>query len=101
MSDVKDVLTKARDYLAEHGWCRGTGAVRNVVGDVVDCCALGALWYGNGFERIEGLGPWEMQAAEAELRHVMGRPITKFNDLVAKDKAEVLAMFDQAIERAA
>lgn len=89
---VVKALVGAREYLRTHRWCRNALDKRAKDGTVYAVCALGALRRGNpDVSRVPG---------ERELRRAIGdgQPIGDWNDFVARSKADVLRLYDRAIE---
>lgn len=96
MKSTLDILTEARGYVAK-GWTQGTLAKSNENRKVsfhspraVCWCALGALrlaggYYEEGQDALERLLPYETE-------------LFTWNDAPGRTQAEVLALFDKAIE---
>lgn len=97
-----DVLRAARERI-EKGWCQGDYA-RSKHGRVVDSddpeaalwCASGALWAEVDLSQIDVYG----HAQSLLERYVADDCIEDWNDAPGRDKAEVLNLFDKAIEEA-
>ena len=101
-----EYLCKARDYI-ERGWTQGSSA-RDVYGEsvlansprAVTWCAIGAInaaMPGASIERREVLRN-ELRDALAVGRTVGVTPVSAYNDQFATKKADILALFDRAIE---
>lgn len=93
--NTKECLIAARDYILKHGWCRYEYNLPD--GRV---CMLGALSATGAYDHPE-------VKALATLRRVIRAkvevapslsPIPFFNDNVAKDIVDVIAVFNDAIE---
>ena len=99
MKSTLDILIEARAYV-EKGWTQGAWA-RNRKGTPVNedstravCwCALGALW------KADGIGSYGLNAlVKASGGEVHPTTISGWNDNPDRTQAEVLALFDKAIE---
>lgn len=92
--NVREVLLAARWMLKHVGWQRGEFASFDPVsGRPVAFCAIGALM------RVEKENPEDYSRALSELFLHIGCRIPTWNDTPGRTKEEVLAAFDQAIER--
>lgn len=99
---VKSFLKCAKTILVKKGWCQGEYA-QNRHGDSRDVtdrsaakfCMVGALKRCDG----DGLSPMYFAARKVLTAQVpSGGSITGFNDAHGRKKAEVLAIFDDAIK---
>lgn len=97
-----DVLRKARGYI-ERGWTQGATARDGAGYSVMPCDADAVSWCASGALSIaSGDGGTDYSAAAAlsyacDDKH--GMTVTQFNDHRAKNKDDVLALFDIAIKR--
>lgn len=91
---TREVLTRARDLIANVGWCQGTPRCWN--GDkVIGYCARGAIWAAES----------EMQCYDCDAAAVLqkalglraGYGIAVVNDAPSTTKADVLGWFDKAL----
>ena len=107
MNATQQVLKNARDVI-ESGWCRGAYA-KNKYGDSCDPQAGAAVEF-----CMDGALQRVFDAAEYEAHHKAvilvvdtlrsrfgSGVITQFNDKIAKNKDDVLKLFDNAIAAAA
>ena len=103
MKEAADVLAESREYLEEHGWCRG--AMQDYLGNV---CSMGAICYSQHWAN-KSMTPFELNlfktvcqalmqviAKETGFRH----DIPQWNDSYARDKQEVLDLFMKAEKQA-
>lgn len=97
---VKEVLVRAMDRIANHGWCRTELAV-DKFGNPVDVedpmatafCSIGSILRESKTFELR----WE---ALKQLERVVGRYIGKWNDGPRRTKDEVIQAFDKAIQLA-
>ena len=102
MSKVSDKLQEAR-ALIEKGWCKVNYWKLNSEHEVTHCCALGALYRVTDPECISAFPAFAIDITH--LRRALMRVLSPefknsivcFND-DAKDKQEVLDLYDRAIE---
>ena len=106
MNAAQQVLKNARDVI-ESGWCRGAYA-KNKYGDscdplagtAVEFCAAGALQrVGDPVDTDTYLAAYDALAVAARAQGPY--PITQFNDKIARNKEDILKLFDDAIAAAA
>lgn len=98
---VQELCLQAADVLRKHGWCRGDYA-RTAAGDYSDelspaaaqFCAVGALWSAAGSRDKDDL----VELAYDHVAEVGGVGLITFNDAVAKNKEEVIALFLRAAD---
>ncbi len=92
MSLVRDILVTARAKVA-HGWCQGQ---RWKTVDGRTCfCALGAIEQALSQQG----GPWELKYPVVQaLRDQIVGGVVDWNDETGRTQAEVLSVFDRAIE---
>lgn len=108
---VLDALVKGREYFATHEWNRNGSYFASLVcghPNLERCCGIGAVYAAAGFDYegdfvaatgidsddihvplYEALTPGQRDAADS---------FYEFNDFVAESEADVLAVFDRAIE---
>lgn len=102
---VREILVKARELISDPArWTQGVAAknargevTAAVDGDAVCWCSYGAIrnvvgWHDNRNNLIF--------RAECHLNHAADTSYISFNDRQGRTHAEVLAMFDKAIEAA-
>lgn len=104
----RELLTKARDFLAEHHWTQGEYArdeddakVSIYDEHAVSFCVVGALYRAVPRDHVQG----DMYALyalllDADAEKLDEDDVTWKNDLDLKSKSEALAWFDEAIKRA-
>jgi hypothetical protein len=102
MKEAADVLAESREYLEEHGWCRGE--MRNTEGKV---CAMGAICYSQHWDNVL-LGPVDlvtyhevlevlMKVIRDEYHFVVSKDSIPFwNDVAAQNQQEVSDVFMKA-----
>lgn len=102
MKIATEILIKARGLIEAKGWTQGSWA-KNANG--IDCmwfsndaqcyCAEGSLYAAAGWEHA---GSRNVEDAYAFLKAVVGDIVPNWNDAKGRNKAQVLAKFDAAIE---
>jgi hypothetical protein len=103
MSDqiVLEQLKRGRAYLMEHNWIRGQLA--NALDQPEGVCAWGALTHGNmsaySFDIHNALDTLGAAAQEAHFVPYFANTtaLVSYNDLIARDKQDVVSLFDAAI----
>lgn len=101
--NLTELLISARGYV-ERGWTQDVGA-RNALGAECDPCdARAASWCTAGAVYAAGGGVTSLVFLARELMglgmmEVERDSLSNWNDDPARTKAEVLALFDRAIER--
>lgn len=95
--EVREVLIKARGFI-EQGWCRNYS--KKLAGSEQDSkfeyCVLGAVNEATGSNGLLNRAAEALEDALEMRRH--DRNLVYFNDSQAADKAEILALFDAALE---
>lgn len=107
---ILGLLVGGRYHFATHEWNRnGDYFVRGLVDDDAStCCGVGAVVAATGttntvvFRQRTGISAFEIYlllcAALTPGQKSRARDFFDFNDRVAKSKADILAVFDRAIE---
>lgn len=94
MSDVHDVLVKARNLISDEKDWRKVGWGR----EHSPRCSHGAIVYAaGGYQRGHQFDYDAAKAATHTLERVVGECVITFNDAKERTHAEVLAAFDKAI----
>jgi hypothetical protein len=88
-------LLDARARIA-NGWCKGVFLTRFSGGVHVSYCALGAIGYTSGCSRNTKEEAWLTTALP-----VGASSVPDYNDSLKTTHADILALFDRAIELAA
>lgn len=104
MSDVVDILTRARERINDPAkWHQGSFRDDDGMHSADDCavCAVGALnWADHGYPEPAWKDTDGFSAAYMVLRNTLTETIPGWNDAPTRTHAEVLAAFDKAIELA-
>lgn len=91
MSNLLEVLRKAREVLVTDGWCQN-----ELISSAGAHCAIGALHQAVEYKAT-------VVPCILALRNVMSDPekyhngLTKYNDTPGRTKEEILALYDRAI----
>lgn len=104
MDKVLELLTKGREFFADHEWERGGDYYRTGPGgDVRSCCAQGALLGVLEFDKapldsdLFDAACGALSRALRALRAPGAYSVTAYNDRVAESKDEILDLYDRAI----
>lgn len=116
LAEVEARLKRAAALINDNGWCRGNFA--KVIQGRVHYCVIGAIndafyeeagFYYMGDPHLQALGYLADSVSEMpmsfEKREVLGmihepsKRLVSYNDSVAKDKRQVLRLFNKALAR--
>lgn len=100
MDEVLELLTKGREFFADHEWERSGDYYRTGPdGQVKSCCAEGALLFVSDLDRHPDGEVWSTACGllHRALRGPLRYSVTAFNDRGAESKADILALYDRAI----
>jgi hypothetical protein len=90
------ILRAARRLLVTKGWIKGAESTSE------GYCAMGAVSHTTGFPYYDKERALAVLAQSVRGHHAYGnrRTISDYNDAKTRRKAQVIALFDRAIERA-
>lgn len=101
-----EVLQRAKDYLMEKGWHKGSFLDEGLPGNAA--CAVGAVMMADSSSDLDAHEPFLFSAAQslypertpATFKEAAMRPVAAFNDHEDTTFNDVMAVYDEAIRLA-